>query len=292
MVTADGAVVRADATHSPDLFWAIRGGGGNFGVATRFRFRLHEVASVLGGMLFLPATPGIIEAAIGEAMAAPDELSGMITVMVAPPMPFIPAEHHGQVVVMAMLVYAGGMEAGQRAFARFRALATPLADMIRPMPYASIYDGHANAPHPAAVATRNFFTDRVDRTGAGEMIDALKASTAPMRAVQVRVLGGAVARVPSDATAFAHRDRAMMINVAAMLDRPEERPQHVAWARQLADTLRHGDPAAYVGFMANEGPARVREAYPDATYLRLARIKRRYDPDNVFRMNQNVLPAW
>jgi FAD/FMN-containing dehydrogenase len=292
MVTADGDLVQADALRNPDLFWAIRGGGGNFGVATRFRFRLSEVGTVFGGMLLLPATPETIAAAVGEALAAPDELCGMISVMPAPPMPFLAPEHHGRIVVMALLVYAGDVHAGERALAPFRALAAPLADMLRPMPYPSIYDGHENAPHPAAVAVRNFFTDTMDRTDAEAIIDGLRTSSAPMRVVQVRVLGGAVARVAPAATAFAHRLRPMMVNVAAMVATREERPAQLDWAVQLADRLRHGEPAAYVGFMADEGPARVHEAYPAATLQRLGRIKRRYDPDNVFRLNQNVLPAW
>jgi FAD/FMN-containing dehydrogenase len=135
LVTAEGRLVCADAETNPELFWAIRGGGGNFGVVTRFQFRLHEVSTVVGGMLLLPATAEVIAAFVAEAEAAPDELSTIANVLPAPPLPFVPPEHHGRLVVMAMLCHAGEVEAGQRAVAPFRALATPVADLVRPMPY-------------------------------------------------------------------------------------------------------------------------------------------------------------
>ncbi|MBA3584029.1 MAG: FAD-binding oxidoreductase, partial [Gemmatimonadetes bacterium] len=140
VVTADGRLLRVDAETHPDLFWAIRGGGGNFGVATRFRFRLHEVDTIVGGMLLLPATPDVIDSFVAEAEAAPEELSAIANIMPAPPMPFVPAEHHGRLIIMPMLVYAGELEAGERAIAPFRALATPLADTIEPKPYPEMYE--------------------------------------------------------------------------------------------------------------------------------------------------------
>jgi FAD/FMN-containing dehydrogenase len=130
VVTADGRLVRADTATHPDLFWAIRGGGGNFGVATRFQFRLHETGQVMGGMLVLPATPDVIASLAAEAEAAADELSLIANVMVAPPMPFLPTEAHGKLVVLAMMVYAGPVERGERAVAPFRRLAAPLADRV------------------------------------------------------------------------------------------------------------------------------------------------------------------
>ena len=140
VVTADGRLLRVDDETHPDLFWAIRGGGGNFGVATRFRFRLHEVDTIVGGMLLLPATPDVIESFVAEAEAAPEELSAIANIMPAPPVPFVPAEHHGRLVIMAMLVYTGEVEAGERAIAPFRALATPLADTVGPKPYPQMYE--------------------------------------------------------------------------------------------------------------------------------------------------------
>jgi FAD/FMN-containing dehydrogenase len=139
VVTADGQLRYVDGETHPDLFWAIRGGGGNFGVATRFLFRLHEVDTIVGGMLMLPATAEAISSFISEAEAAPEELTTIANVMPAPPMPFVPAELHGQLVILAMMAYAGGAEAGDRALAPFRALATPIVDMVKPIRYPEIY---------------------------------------------------------------------------------------------------------------------------------------------------------
>jgi len=290
VVTADGQRVHADAANNPDLFWAIRGGGGNFGVATRLRFRLSEIDQAVGGPLILPATPATLVSTLEAAIDAPDEMSGMIMVMRAPPMPMLPAEVHGRIVIMVMLVYAGDADAGMRAFAPFRALATPLVDMTRPMKYGAIYEG-PHAPKPVATAVRNFFTDDVDIAGAAFVLEQLRSSTASMSVAQFRVMGGAVARVPADATAFAHRGRRMMANVAAAFENPGEQTQHQEWVDATAARLRNGHAGAYVGFMKNEGAARVREAYPGETWTRLSRIKKRYDPDNLFRMNQNITPA-
>jgi FAD/FMN-containing dehydrogenase len=289
VVTADGQLLHVDAETHPDLFWAIRGGGGNFGVATRFQFRMHELEQVVGGMLLLPATPEVITSFIAEAEAAPEELSTIANVMPAPPMPFVPAEHHGRLVILALMVYAGAPEAGQRALAPFRALATPIVDMLRPMPYPEIYPPEEEGFHPTAVG-RTMFVDAVDRRTAEEIVAHLEASDASLRVAQLRVLGGAMARVPADATAFAHRASRIMVNVAAFYDGPEDRAVRDAWVTDFAASLRQDDGGAYIGFLSDEGEARVRAAYPGATWDRLVAIKRRYDPTNLFRLNQNIPP--
>ena len=290
VVTADGRLLRADAENEPDLFWAIRGGGGNFGVATRFLFRLHRLEAVTGGMLVLPATPEVVASFIAAAEEAPEELSGIANVMPAPPMPFLPEEHHGELVVLAMLVHVGTTEEGERALAPFRALATPIADLLRPMPYPEIYPPDDPDYRPLAAA-RTMFVDSIDRDVAELILDRLRGSTAQMPVAQLRVLGGAMARVAPDATAFAHRTSRIMVNVAAVYATPEEGPAHEAWVTELAAALRQSDAGAYVNFLGDEGEERVRAAYPDATWDRLAAVKRRYDPTNLFRLNQNVPPA-
>jgi FAD/FMN-containing dehydrogenase len=291
LVTADGGLLKVDAETHPDLFWAIRGGGGNFGVATRFKFRLHELDQIVGGMLMLPATPDVIASFVAEAEAAPEELSTIASVMLAPPMPFVPAEHHGRPVVMGQLVHARSGEAGERAIAPFRALATPIADTVRPMRYPEMYALADGGPQPVAAAMRNTFIDAVDRHTAETMIDHLREASAPMAAAQLRVLGGAMARVPAAATAFAHRRRRIMLNIAAMYQRLEEAPVHEAWATRFAAALNRREAGAYVGFLGDEGEARIREAYPGSTWDRLTAIKRRYDPTNLFRLNQNIASA-
>jgi FAD/FMN-containing dehydrogenase len=290
VVTSDGELLYANAENHPDLFWAIRGGGGNFGVATRFKFRLHPVDAFVGGILILPATPDVIASFVAQAQAAPEELSTIAGVMSAPPLPFLPPEAHGKLVVMGMLAYAGDVGDGERAIAPFRALATPIADMVRPMSYPEMYPPEEEEYRPVAVG-RTMFVDSVDRGAAETILERIQASSAMMAVTQIRVLGGQVARVPADATAYAHRDSRIMANVAALYQQPEERPAHEAWVNGLAGDLLQDDDGAYVGFLDDEGEERVRAAYPGPTWDRLRRVKRRYDPDNLFRLNQNIPPA-
>ncbi len=291
IVTADGELLRTDAETHPDLFWAIRGGGGNFGVATRFQFRLHELDSVVGGLLVLPATPDVIAGFIAASEAAPDELSTIANVMPAPPMPFLPEEaprpagdpgHARPCAAVAPM--------GDRAIAPFRALATPLADLVKPMRLPEIYEPDDDSYHPTAVA-KTMFVDRIDLEVAETIVRHLEASDATMRVAQLRVLGGAMARVPRDATAFAHRSSRIMVNVAAFYEGPEDRAVREAWVAEFAAALHQGDVGAYVNFLSDEGEARIRAAYPGSTWDRLVAIKGRYDPTNLFRLNQNIPPA-
>lgn len=290
IVTADGRLLRADAETHPDLFWAIRGGGGNFGVATRFQFRLYEVDPIVGGMLIMPATPEVVAGFIAAAEAAPDELSTIANVMPAPPMPMIPAEQHGRLVVFALMVYAGAVEAGERALQPFRKLAPPIADLLKPMRYSEMFPPEEGDYHPTAVG-HTMFVDHIDRAAAETIVSALEASDAVMRVAQLRVLGGAMSRVPVEATAFAHRQSRIMVNLAAFYNGPEDQVLHAAWVAKFAQALKQGDSGAYVNFINDEGEAQVRSAYPGSTYDRLAAIKARYDPTNLFRLNHNIQPA-
>ena len=292
VVTADGEIVRADAEQHPDLFWALRGGGGNFGVVTRFQYRLHPVDTIVGGVLTLPATPQLITRFLAEADAAPDDLSAILNIMVAPPPPFMPAELEGQLIMMAILAYAGPADAGERVIAPFRALATPLADMVQPMPYAQLYGMLEGGPESIAEEqARSTFLDDVDEGRAGAILDHLQRSTAPMAVAQLRMLGGAMARVPADATAFAHRDRRVLFAGGAVYEDPTDTPAQVAWVESLHAAVRQGEPGVYVNFLGDEGEQRLREAYPGSTWERLARVKATYDPANVFRRNHNIPPA-
>ena len=290
IVTADGQLLHVDSKSHPDLFWAIRGGGGNFGVVTRFQFRLHEVDDIYGGMLFLPATPDVVAGFIAEAESAPEELSTIANVMTAPPMPFLPAEYHGKVIVMAMLVYAGDAKSGERAMAPFRALATPIADMVRPMKYSEIYPPEEGEYHPVA-SSRTMFVDQIDRSVSKMILDRLNDSSASMAVAQLRMLGGAMSRVPVDATAFAHRNSRIMVNLAALYEKPEEKSLHERWVADFAAVLQQADHGAYVNFLGEDGGDRIRAAYPGPTWDRLRQVKSRYDPYNLFRLNQNIMPA-
>ena len=297
VVTADGQLLRADKDTNPDLFWAIRGGGGNFGVVTRFQYRLVDLPGIVGGILVLPVNAAIIERYIALSEEAPDELSSIANVMPVPPFPGVPEEWLGKLGIFALMTYAGEAEAGQNALQPFRDLAklagldAPIADMLRPMTYPEMYFPDDSDYHPLAVSY-NMLLDRCDRPSAQTIIEHLEALDAPMRVAQLRVLGGAMARVRNDATAFAHRASPIMVNIAAFYEDDADRAKKQAWMEGFASAIRQSDGGAYVNFVGDEGEARIRNAvYPGKTYDRLAEIKRRYDPDNLFHLNQNIPPA-
>jgi hypothetical protein len=251
---------------------------------------LHEIDPFVGGMLVLPATPGSIAAFAAAAGEAPDELSTIAAIMTAPPAPFLPAEAHGKRVILAMVAYAGEVEAGLRAVAPLRAVATPIADLVRPMRYTEMFQGGPEIGD-VRLASRTLFIDTIDQALAGEILEHLAASTATMTVVQIRVLGGAMARVADDATAFAHRRSRILVTLAAMFQPTDDRGPHQAWAESLARSLRQGEPRTFVNLLGTEGPDWIRAAYPDRTWDRLTAIKRRYDPTNLFRLNHNIPPA-
>jgi FAD/FMN-containing dehydrogenase len=300
VVTADGQQRRVDAENDPDLFWAIRGGGGNFGVVTRFHYDLVDVPGIVGGMLFLPATPETVQRFIELAEIAPEELSTIANVMPCPPMPMVDEGWHGKLVIFGLMCYAGDADAGQATLQPFRDLAklggldAPVADLTEATTYPAMYPPEPpDAPEyrPRAVAT-TMFLDFVDRPTAETIMNRLESlSDAEMRVAQLRVLGGALARVSVDATAFAHRNSRIMVNLAAFYDTEEQRIARQAWVEEFASAIRQSDQGAYVNFVGDEGESRTRAAYPDATWDRLTRIKRRYDPDNLFHLNQNIPPA-
>jgi FAD/FMN-containing dehydrogenase len=290
VVTADGEFRLVDSRREPDLFWAIRGGGGNFGVVTRFQFRLNPLPHFTGGLLILPATSETVVAFTTLALGAPDELSTIANVMVAPPMPFLPAEARGRLVILASMAFAGDDDAATQAIAPFRALATPLADVVKPARYVTMYPPEAPSQRPI-MNTRTMFVESMDYEAAGTLCEYLSRSHATMRAVQLRPLGGAMSRVPAGATAFAHRSKPILVNVTAFSNGESDRRAERTWVSELATAIRQEDDGAYVNFLGDDGPARIRSAFPDGTWDRLVRIKSKYDPTNLFRLNQNIAPG-
>jgi FAD/FMN-containing dehydrogenase len=290
IVTADGRLRRVDAATEPELFWALRGGGGNFGVATRFQYRLHPLGSVIGGILVLPATTETVAGFIAAADAAPDELSTIANVMPAPSMPFLPEAVQGELVILAMMVYSGDEAAGDDVYAPFRALAVPHADLIREMAYPEMFPPEEGDYHPTAAA-HTLFLDRVDLAAAETIMGYLRSSDAPFRFAQLRVLGGAMARVPAEATAFAHRASRILGVVGAFYEGADDRARREAWLAEFVAAIRQDDQGAYVNFLDDDPEDRVRAAYPGGTWRRLAAVKARYDPTNLFRRNQNIPPA-
>ena len=292
VVTAAGKVVTASATEHPDLFWAIRGGGGNLGIVTEFTVRLAEVGQILGGDLVLPASREVIRGYLDYVADAPDELTTIAQVMHAPPAPYIPEADVGELVLSVLVTWAGSESEGQRALAPLRALAEPVADAVGLMPYPAIFDFTAHQAVPICHTIRTVFTREVSDAVVDIALDAVEHASSPFSMVQFRGLGGAMARVEAEVTAFAHRDARYMVTALALwMDESEDATPHRTWMDAVWPAIRAGGTGAYVNFLEDEGPDRVREAYPLPTLARLAEVKRVYDPHNMFRFNQNIAPA-
>lgn len=292
VVTAAGEIVTASADEHPDLFWAIRGGGGNVGIVTEFTFKLAPVAQILGGELLLPATREVLRGYLDYTASAPDDLTTIASLMHAPPFPHVPEDVVGSLVFSVIVCWTGDLEAGEQAIAPLRALGTPLADAIAPMPYPEIYRFTAHQAEPHATAIRMMFADELSDEALDASLAAMKVASSPFSLVHFRGLGGAMARVPEDATAFAHRQQCYFFSIIGLwLDPAEDAAKHEAWTAELWQKVRHEGRGVYVNFLEREGADRVHEAYPPTTYARLAAVKRRYDPTNLFRFNQNVPPA-
>ncbi|MBX3070134.1 MAG: FAD-binding oxidoreductase [Thermomicrobiales bacterium] len=292
VVLADGRIVRASETEHPDLFWAVRGGGGNFGIVTEFTFRLAQVGMVLGGLLVLPASPKLMREVLDYAYAAPDGLTVIADVMHAPPAPFIPEERIGERVAVLMVTWTGTLEEGLDAVAPLRALAEPVADTIAPIPYENmyLYTDQYSGQHGAAV--RMMFADDVTDAMIDDVFEAMGTASSPATMMQFRAMGGAVSRVAEGATAFAHRSQKYFVSIINVWIDPADDPQvHRAWTDALFAKLQPCGRGAYVNFLEAEGETRVQDAYPAETYARLAAVKAIYDPQNVFHFNQNIKPA-
>ncbi len=291
IVTADGRIVNASATENPDLFWALRGGGGNFGIVTGFQYRLHPVGTILGGAIALPPTKDVIRNFFEFASQAPDELTMIAHLMKAPPAPFIPEEAVGQLMFVVMVSYSGDLDEGERVIAPLRALAEPIVDIISPMPYTAMFQLTAEGTLPARATIRSGFFPSLEDSMIDTLLEYGAQEFPSMGFAQIRVLGGQMARVGIYETAFVHRDAAMMLSVIDHWEDPEEDAAHHAWVNAQWKALEGYRSGVYVNFLEDEGPQRTREAYSAETYARLGKIKRYYDPTNLFRLNQNIQPV-
>jgi FAD/FMN-containing dehydrogenase len=288
LVTADGELVVASERENTDLFWAIRGGGGNFGIATRFQYRLRAMASFTGGLMVLPATPDTIVGFMQASADAPESLGTIANVMPCPPLPFVPSDLHGKLVIFGLLGYTGPDDEAEQALAPIRAL-KPLADLVKPEPYPEMYPPEDDSYKPQAL-DYTFFMDGVDLGIAQTIMDRLNASDAALRAVQLRALGGAMARVPVDATAFAHRNAPILAVAVNFWQDDNDYAVREEWLRTTVASLDQGAPGAYVGFIREETGDRLNDVYPDQTLERLRDVKTKWDPENVFRRNLNIPP--
>jgi hypothetical protein len=294
IVTADGDRVRADATSEPDLFWGLRGGGGNFGVATSFEYRLHPVGPlVLGGPIFwrLADAPAVLRAVRELAEKAPDELGITLVLRLAPPMPFLAPEHYMKPVIGVVLVWAGDPAAGSKVIEPLRRVATPIADVVRPVPYLflqSMLDG--GAPHGIHYYWKSHRLHTFDDRVVDLILGRAEALTSPLSQIGLWLVGGAVSRAPLDATAVDGRESGFETNITAAW--PPSNPdgkRHVAWVRDTWDALRPYSAGIYANFLSDEGPEGVEAAY-GARLARLTDLKSRWDPTNFFRMNANIAP--
>jgi FAD/FMN-containing dehydrogenase len=296
VVTADGRLVTASEREHQELFWALRGGGGNFGVVTSLEYRLHPVGpTVFTGAVFYPGALAaeVVRGWHERTAAIPDELTTVANILVAPPVPFLPESVHGQTAVAILGMYAGPVEDGAAAAQPLRTLAEPIADLIGPMPYTAMQSLIDPLWGPGA---QNYFTGSMLAALPDEAVETLAArhaaGRAPVRELHLHHAGGAMTRVPADATAFAHRDAAFVLNVIARFPDREGFEEHAAWARATHEAMAPWSTGGgYVNFTSEPGQDKVQAAHPPDTYARLVAVKDRYDPTNLFRLNQNIRPS-
>ena len=298
VVTADGQVVRASETENADLLWALRGGGGNFGVVTSMELAMHPVGPmVLGGVVFYPGDQAaqVLRGWRDAVTGTPDELTTLANLTSAPPLPVLPESVHGQKVAAVAACWAGPHEQGERVLRPLRELGDPIADLLGPIPYVALQQ--LLDPLWTRGASNYFtsaFLDELPDDAVDVYVDAHARAAGPPALCELHIhqLGGAVGRVPSDATAFAERSAPYVINCIARTPAGVDPAPTFAWARETREAMSgYGTGAMYVNFTPDGGERPARASYPPETYRRLAELKRRYDPDNTFRFNQNVLPA-
>ncbi|MDQ0319560.1 FAD/FMN-containing dehydrogenase [Pararhizobium capsulatum DSM 1112] len=295
VVTADGKLVQASATENPDLFWAIRGGGGNFGVVTSFEFKLHPVGPDLVSGLIVHPFARARELLLGYrdvAAAAPDDLSVWVVLRKAPPLPFLPEEVHGQEILVFAVCYAGEPDKAEAVLAPLRALGEPIADVIGVQPYSAWQTAFDPLLTPGAF---NYWKSHNFTTLSDGLLDTLidYVGRLPTGECEIFIgqLGGASSRVSPDATAYPHRDANYVMNVHTRWRDPADEKTAISWARALfAAAAPHATGGVYVNFMPEDETDRVAQAY-GGNHARLSTLKAKYDPDNLFRLNQNVKPA-
>jgi FAD/FMN-containing dehydrogenase len=297
VVTADGSFVVASADENADLFWGLRGGGGNFGIVTSFEYQLHQLGpTILAGMLAWPMTdaPRILRFLREFAADAPDQVGILANLRLAPPLPIIPEELHGRPIVALVVTYAGPIEDGEHALGPLRDLPAPVLDTVAPKPYVAhqkLFD--PAVPHGWHYYWKSHTLGPLTDDVIDIVVDHAARITSPRTTVPIFTLGGAVARVSDTATAFPNRNAAHDINIAAawLPDDPEP-GRHVTWVRDFFAALEPHSLGVYVNFTSDDAPERVRSgAYSEQQWNRLVALKTAYDPANVFRFNANIPPA-
>jgi FAD/FMN-containing dehydrogenase len=296
VVTADGELVKANLDENPDLFWGIRGGGGNFGIVTSFEFRLHEVGPevLFGPTVYRSEDAADVLRHYREfARQAPNECSVNVDFLTAPPLPFLPEDVHGTKVLFVVQFYAGDMEEGEEILRPLREYGDPIADAVAPTPYAA---AQSISDPLYAKGFRNYWKSHNFMALSDEIIDTLVACAAKLQTPQsdilIHQLGGAINEYASDASAYPHRDIEFVVTIGGRWEESAKDEACVSWVRECHDALaEHMDAGVYVNFLSHgEGEDRLRVAYGD-NYEHLREIKTRYDPENFFHVNQNIKPS-
>jgi FAD/FMN-containing dehydrogenase len=294
LVTAEGEVVRASATENVDLFWGVRGGGGNFGIVTEFEFRLNPIGpTVLAGPIFWPIadSPKVLRFYRDWIAEAPDELMTIVNHRKAPPLPFVPPELHGELVVGVICCWCGDIDEGERVIAPLRKFGSPAIDACAPKPYVE----HQAMLDPAFPPGWWYYVRACEVAELNDEVIDLTVEHAtrirsPRTGFPIWQMGGAVSRADEDATAFNDRGSGFTFNITAATEGPDGFPEERDWVRDFWSSLGPYHESVYVNFLMEEGEERVRQAYGPARYDRLKALKRKWDPENLFRLNQNIRP--
>jgi FAD/FMN-containing dehydrogenase len=293
VVTADGRTVTASEIDNADLFWALRGGGGNFGVATELEFSLHPVETIYGGPMFFAMKDAATVLRFYREFIkdAPEQFGGFPAFQIAPPLPFIPEDRHGETFLAFVACWAGPVEEGERALKPLHDVAEVVAEHVGPMPYPAL-NGAFDALVPAGLQhywKANFVRELSDDVIAAHLAHGPKVPTVNST-VHIYPINGACQRVAADATAFAYRDANFATVIAGMWPDPSQNEANIAWVKDYyTATAPLSEEGGYVNFMAGDDQDRIKANYR-GNYDRLVEIKRRWDPDNVFRVNQNIRP--
>ena len=293
LVTAEGQLIRASADTNADLFWGVRGGGGNFGVVTSFEYRLHPVKVVLGGFALyaMEQSRAALRVFRDLCATAPDELTMLATFFTAPAEEYVPEHLRGQHAFAVFVCHCGSLEEAQETIRPLRALVLPAADFIAPMPYARL-QALLDDEFPAGL--RSYWRSAYLGDLSERVVDTLIAHATNMpeapSGIDIHQMGGAAGRVAADATAFGHRDAPFLVNMVATWADAAHDERNVTWVRQLSAALQPETTGIYVNFLANDGQQAVQASYDTQTYERLTALKTTYDPTNLFRLNQNIAP--
>jgi FAD/FMN-containing dehydrogenase len=296
VVTADGRVLTASAEENEDLFWGLRGGGGNFGVVTSFEFDLHPVGpTVTAGPVFYPGDRAeeILRFYRDFVSDIPDELTTLANLLTAPPAPFLPEEWHGKKLIGLIGCYAGDPDDGAEAMQPLRDLGDPVADLVGPMPYAQM-QGLIDALYPRGTNAymKAGYLSGLDDHAIGAVTRYHQEATSPASEMHIHHFGGAVARVGQDETAYNERQAPFVLNILAITHEPGPLDEHIEWANRLYSDIEPSlTGGAYINFLSAEGGERVKAAYGAEKFARLQALKDSYDPTNLFHLNQNIPPS-